>query len=445
MFGGLTEKLSNAFKKFKNKGKLTEADVKEGMREVKLALLEADVNFKVVKDFVKTVTEKAVGEQVLESLVPAQQIIKIVHEELINLMGGESPKINISPKPPTIIMMVGLPGAGKTTHAGKIANRYTQKGKNPLLVACDVYRPAAIDQLHIVGESVNVPVFSMGSKISPVEIAKAGVQHAKKNGHDMVLIDTAGRLHIDEALMAELVKIKESTEPAEILLTVDAMTGQDAVNVAKSFNELLDITGVVLTKMDGDTRGGAALSIKAVVGKPIKFVSTGEKMEALDVFHPSRIADRILGMGDVVSLVEKAQEQFDEAQARELKKKLAKDQFTLWDFYNQIQQIKKMGNIKDLASMIPGVGKALKDVDMDNDSFKGVEAIILSMTPYEREHPECLNGSRRKRIADGSGTSLPEVNKLLKQFEGTRKMMKTVMGAGQMGAMMGRHGGKKRR
>ena len=433
MFGGLTEKLSNAFKKFKNKGKLTEADVKEGMREVKLALLEADVNFKVVKDFVKTVTEKAVGEQVLESLVPAQQIIKIVHEELINLMGGESPKINISPKPPTIIMMVGLQGAGKTTHAGKIANMYKQKGKNPLLVACDVYRPAAIDQLHIVGESVNVPVFSMGSKISPVEIAKAGVQHAKKNGHDMVLIDTAGRLHIDEALMAELVKIKESTEPTEILLTVDAMTGQDAVNVAKTFNDLLDITGVVMTKMDGDTRGGAALSVKYITGKPIKFIGTGEKMDAIELFHPDRIASRILGMGDVLSLIEKAEAAFDEKNAREMEKKFREQTFSLEDFLEQLYQLKKMGNLDQIIGMMPGVkAGSLKDAQVDESQMKRIEAIILSMTREERLRPETINGSRRKRIAKGSGTSVEEVNKLLRQFDQMKKLMKQFSKPGKL-------------
>ena len=433
MFGGLTEKLSNAFKKFKNKGKLTEADVKEGMREVKLALLEADVNFKVVKDFVKTVTEKAVGEQVLESLVPAQQIIKIVHEELINLMGGESPKINISPKPPTIIMMVGLQGAGKTTHAGKIANMYKQKGKNPLLVACDVYRPAAIDQLHIVGESVNVPVFSMGSKISPVEIAKAGVQHAKKNGHDMVLIDTAGRLHIDEALMAELVKIKESTEPAEILLTVDAMTGQDAVNVAKTFNDLLDITGVVMTKMDGDTRGGAALSVKYITGKPIKFIGTGEKMDAIELFHPDRIASRILGMGDVLSLIEKAEAAFDEKNAREMEKKFREQTFSLEDFLEQLYQLKKMGNLEQIIGMMPGVkAGSLKDAQVDESQMKRIEAIILSMTKEERLRPETINGSRRKRIAKGSGTSVEDVNKLLRQFDQMKKLMKQFSKPGKL-------------
>ena len=433
MFGGLTEKLSNAFKKFKNKGKLTEADVKEGMREVKLALLEADVNFKVVKDFVKSVTERAVGEQVLESLVPAQQIIKIVNEELIKLMGGESPKINISPKPPTVIMMVGLQGAGKTTHAGKIANMYKQKGKNPLLVACDVYRPAAIDQLHIVGESVNVPVFSMGTKISPVEIAKAGVGHAKKNGHDMVLIDTAGRLHIDEALMEELVKIKESTEPTEILLTVDAMTGQDAVNVAKTFNDLLDITGVVMTKMDGDTRGGAALSVKYITGKPIKFIGTGEKMDAIELFHPDRIASRILGMGDVLSLIEKAEAAFDEKNAREMEKKFREQTFSLEDFLEQLYQLKKMGNLEQIIGMMPGVkAGSLKDAQVDEAQMKRIEAIILSMTREERLRPETINGSRRKRIAKGSGTSVEEVNKLLRQFDQMKKLMKQFSKPGKL-------------
>ena len=433
MFSSLSDKLGRAFSKFKNKGKLTEDDIKEGMREIKLALLEADVNFKVVKDFVKTVTEKAVGEQVLESLVPAQQIIKIVHEELINLMGGESPKINISPKPPTIIMMVGLQGAGKTTHAGKIANMYKQKGKNPLLVACDVYRPAAIDQLHIVGESVNVPVFSMGSKISPVEIAKAGVQHAKKNGHDMVLIDTAGRLHIDEALMAELVKIKESTEPAEILLTVDAMTGQDAVNVAKTFNDLLDITGVVMTKMDGDTRGGAALSVKYITGKPIKFIGTGEKMDAIELFHPDRIASRILGMGDVLSLIEKAEAAFDEKNAREMEKKFREQTFSLEDFLEQLYQLKKMGNLDQIIGMMPGVkAGSLKDAQVDESQMKRIEAIILSMTREERLRPETINGSRRKRIAKGSGTSVEEVNKLLRQFDQMKKLMKQFSKPGKL-------------
>ena len=433
MFGGLTEKLANAFKKFRNKGKLTEADVKEGMREVKLALLEADVNFKVVKDFVKSVTERAVGAQVLESLVPAQQIVKIVNEELIKLMGGESPKINISPKPPTVIMMVGLQGAGKTTHAGKIANMYKQKGKNPLLVACDVYRPAAIDQLHIVGESVNVPVFSMGAKISPVEIAKAGVLHAKKHGHDMVLIDTAGRLHIDEELMAELVRIKESTEPSEILLTVDAMTGQDAVNVAKSFNDLLDITGVVMTKMDGDTRGGAALSVKYITGKPIKFIGTGEKLDAIELFHPDRIASRILGMGDILSLIEKAEAAYDEKNAKEMEKKFREQTFSLEDFLDQLHQLKKMGNLDQILGMMPGVkAGSLKDAQVDEGQMKRIEAIILSMTKDERLRPENINGSRRKRIAKGSGTSVEDVNKLLRQFDQMKKMMKQFSKPGKL-------------
>ena len=434
MFGGLTEKLTNAFKKFRNKGKLTEADVREGMREVKLALLEADVNFKVVKDFVKAVTERAVGAEVLESLLPAQQIIKIVNEELIRLMGGETPKINISPKPPTVIMMVGLQGAGKTTHSAKIAAYYKKKGKNPLLVACDVYRPAAVDQLKIVGESVGVPVFSMGTKISPVEIAKAGVEHARKNGFDMVFIDTAGRLHIDEELMAELVNIKNSVNPMEILLTVDAMLGQDAVNVAKTFNDLLDITGVVLTKMDGDTRGGAALSVKYITGKPIKFVGTGEKLDALELFHPDRMASRILGMGDVLSLIEKAEEAYDKKNAEELERKMRDQTFTLEDFLEQLHQLKKMGNLDQLIGMIPGAG-SLKDVQVDENQMKRIEAIILSMTKKERTYPDIINGSRRKRIAKGSGTTVEDVNKLLKQFDQMKKMMKQLTGGKRKGKM----------
>ena len=432
MFQSLTEKLSNAFKKFRSKGKLTEADVKEGMREVKLALLEADVNFKVVKEFIKSVTERAVGSQVLESLLPAQQIVKIVNEELIRLMGGESPKININPKPPTVIMMVGLQGAGKTTHAGKIANMYKHKGKSPLLVACDVYRPAAIDQLKIVGESVGVPVFSMGAKISPVEIARAGLEHAKKNGNDMVLIDTAGRLHIDEELMQELVKIKETVTPDEILLVVDAMTGQDAVNVAKSFNDLLDISGVVLTKIDGDTRGGAALSVKYITGKPIKFIGTGEKMDALELFHPDRMASRILGMGDVLSLIEKAEAAFDEKNAKELEKKMREQTFTLDDFLEQLYSLKKMGSLDQLIGMMPGVKPgALKDAQIDEKQMARIEAIILSMTKAERNRPDIINGSRRKRIANGSGTTVEDVNKLLKQFDQMKKMMKQFSGMGK--------------
>ncbi len=431
MFGNLTEKLANAFKKFRSKGKLTEADVKEGMREVKLALLEADVNFKVVKDFIKTVTERAVGAEVLESLLPAQQIIKIVNEELTALMGGETPKINISPKPPTVIMMVGLQGAGKTTHTGKLAAMYKQKGKNPLLVACDVYRPAAIDQLKVVGESVGVPVFSMGTKVSPVDIAAAGVEHAKKSGMDMVFIDTAGRLHIDEELMQELVRIKERVNPSEILLTVDAMAGQDAVNVAKTFNDLLDITGVVLTKMDGDTRGGAALSVKYMTGKPIKFVGTGEKMDAIELFHPDRMASRILGMGDVLSLIEKAEAAYDEKQARAMEKKIREQTFTLDDFLAQLHQLKKMGNLDAILAMLPGAGTgALKNAKIDEDQMKITEAIILSMTPVERERPEIINGSRRKRISAGAGTTVEQVNRLLKQFDQMKKMMKQFSGAG---------------
>ena len=437
-FQSLTEKLANAFKKFRNKGKLTEADVKEGMREVKLALLEADVNFKVVKAFINSVTERAVGADVLESLLPAQQIVKIVNEELIKLMGGESPKINISPKPPTIIMMVGLQGAGKTTHAAKIANMYKQKSKNPLLVACDVYRPAAIDQLKIVGESVNVPVFSMGAKISPVEIAKAGVEYAKKNGHDMVIIDTAGRLHIDEALMEELVKIKASVNPTEILLTVDALTGQDAVNVAKTFNDLLDITGVVLTKMDGDTRGGAALSVKYITGKPIKFIGMGEKMDAIELFHPDRMASRILGMGDILSLIEKAEAAYDEKNAKELEKKMREQTFSLEDFLDQMRQLKKMGNLDQILGMMPGVNAgALKNAQVDEKQMARIEAIILSMTPEERLKPDIINGSRRKRIAKGCGLGVEDVNRLLKQFDQMKKMMKQLSSKGAR-KMLGR-------
>jgi len=432
MFGGLAEKLTNAFKRFRNKGKLTEADIKEGMREVKLALLEADVNFKVVKEFIKSVSERAVGAEVLESLVPAQQVIKIVHEELIKLMGSEASKINISPKPPTVIMMVGLQGAGKTTHSAKIAAHLRSKGKNPLLVACDVYRPAAIDQLKIVGESAGIPVFSLGTKISPVEIAKAGVEHAKKNGNDVVFIDTAGRLHIDEELMAELSKIKEATSPTEILLVVDAMLGQDAVNVSSSFNDLLDITGVVLTKMDGDTRGGAALSVKHVTGKPIKFIGTGEKLDALEIFHPDRMASRILGMGDVLSLIEKAESAYDEKQAKELERKMREQTFSLEDFLVQMRQLKQMGNLDQIIGMLPGANMgALKNAEIDEKQMDKIEAIILSMTKKERLYPDVINGSRRKRIAAGSGTSVEDVNKLLKQFDQMKKMMKQFSGMGK--------------
>ncbi len=425
MFGSLTEKLTNALKKFRNKGKLTAADVKEGMREVKLALLEADVNFKVTRDFVKAVTERAVGSEVLESLVPSQQIIKIVNEELIRLMGSENAKLEIASQPPTVVMMVGLQGAGKTTHTGKISAYYKNKGKRPLLVACDVYRPAAIEQLQIVGDSIDIPVFTMGNKISPVEIAKAGVEHAKRHGYDMVFIDTAGRLHIDEDLMEELRKIKEVTHPTEILLTVDAMLGQDAVNVAESFNNLLDITGVVLTKMDGDTRGGAALSVRYVTGKPIKFVGVGEKMDALEPFHPDRMASRILGMGDVLSLIEKAEAAYDRKNAAEMERKIREATFTLVDFLEQLRQLRNMGNLDQILGMLPGGNTgALKDINLDEKQMDRVEAIVLSMTPKERMHPEIINGSRRRRIATGCGQTVEEVNRLIRQFEQMKKMMK---------------------
>ena len=429
MFESLSEKLNNAFKFFRNKGKLTEADVKAGMREIKLALLEADVNFKVVRDFVKMVSERAVGAEVLESLVPAQHIVKIVNEELVKLMGTSQAKLTIAPKPPTVIMMVGLQGAGKTTHAGKLAGMYKKQGKKPLLVACDVYRPAAIKQLQIVGEKLDIPVFSLGDKEKPVKIAKEGLRYAEQKGYDMVFIDTAGRLHIDEELMEELVKIKTAVEPTEILLTVDAMLGQDAVNVAKTFNELLDITGVVLTKMDGDTRGGAALSVKYITGKPIKFIGTGEKMDAIEPFYPDRMASRILGMGDILSLIEKAEAAFDEKNAKELEQKLLKQTFTLDDFLEQMRQLKKMGNLEQLIGMLPGVKPgALKDAKVDENQMKRTEAIILSMTKAERTRPEIINGTRRKRIALGSGTTVEDVNKLLKQFEQMRKMMKQFSG-----------------
>lgn len=423
MFESLSDKLNNAFKKFRNKGKLTPEDVKVGMREIKLALLEADVNFKVVKSFVNTVSERAVGAEVLESLLPAQQIVKIVNEELINLMGGTQSKLTISSAPPTVIMMVGLQGAGKTTHAGKLAGLYKKQGKHPLLVACDIYRPAAIKQLQIVGEKLDIPVFTMGDKVSPVTIAKEGVAYAKQKGYDMVFIDTAGRLHIDEELMAELKAIKAETKPTEILLTVDAMIGQDAVNVAETFNELLDITGVVLTKLDGDTRGGAALSIKHVTGKPIKFIGTGEKLDTIESFHPERMASRILGMGDVLTLIEKAQTAYDEKQSAELEKKIRQQKFTLDDFLEQFQQLRNMGGVEQMLGMMPG-GAAMKDVKIDEKAMAHMEAIIRSMTMKERVNPEIINSSRKQRIAKGSGTSVEEVNKLLRQFEQMKKMMK---------------------
>ena len=433
-FQSLSEKLNNAFKKFRNKGKLTEADVKEGMREIKLALLEADVNFKVVREFVKTVSERAVGSEVLESLVPAQQIVKIVNEELTNIMGGSQSKLTISSKPPTVVMMVGLQGAGKTTHAGKLAGMYKKQGKRPLLVACDVYRPAAIKQLEVVGEKLDIPVFQMGDKVSPVKIAEEGLKYAISKGYDMVFVDTAGRLHIDEELMAELQSIKAKVEPTEILLTVDSMIGQDAVNVAQTFNDLLDITGVILTKLDGDTRGGAALSIKYITGKPIKFIGVGEKLDAIEPFHPDRMAGRILGLGDVLSLIEKAEQAYDEKKAAELEQKIRQSTFTLDDYLDQFKQLKDMGSVEQLIGMMPGVKPgALKDAKIDEKALARTEAIILSMTPAERNRPEVLNASRKKRIAAGSGTSVEEVNKLLKQFDQIKTLMKQFAGGGKRG------------
>ena len=429
MFAGLQEKLAEAFKKFRNKGKLTESDVKEGMRAVKMALLEADVNFKVVKEFVGKVTERAVGSEVLESLVPYQQVIKIVNEELTALMGSTESKIKIASKPPTVIMMVGLQGAGKTTQSGKLAGLFKRQGKNPLLAACDVYRPAAITQLQIVGDKLGIPVYTEGDKVSPVKIARNAVRHAEKNGYDMVFIDTAGRLHLDEAMMDELLDIKMETEPSEILLVVDAMTGQDAVNVAKAFDEKLDITGVVMTKLDGDTRGGAALSIRYVTGKPIKFIGVGEKLDNIEVFHPDRMASRILGMGDMLSLIEKAEKSFDEKKAAELEEKLRKSRFTLTDYLDQFSQIRNMGSIESILGMMPGVKQsAIKDAKIDEKMLDRTEAIILSMTPAEREKPEIISSSRKKRIAAGSGTSVEDINRLLKQFDQMSKMMKQFAG-----------------
>ncbi len=439
MFESLGEKLTNAFKKFRSKGKLTEADVKAGMREIKLALLEADVNFRVVRDFIKIVSERAVGSEVLESLLPAQQIVKIVNEELTRLMGGSQAKLTISPKPPTVIMMVGLQGAGKTTHAGKLAGLYKKQGKKPLLVACDVYRPAAIKQLQVVGEKLDIPVFTMGDQVSPVKIAREGVAYANQKGYDMVFIDTAGRLQIDDVLMEELEQIKEAVHPSEILLTVDAMIGQESVNVAETFNNRLDITGVILTKLDGDTRGGAALSIRYVTGKPIKFVGTGEKLDTIEPFYPDRMASRILGMGDVLTLIDKAQAAYDEKQAVELEKKMRQQTFTLDDYLGQLTQLKKMGNLEQLVGMMPGMNaKALKDAKVDEKVLVRTEAIIRSMTPREREHPEIINASRKKRIAQGSGASVEEVNKLLRQFDQMLKMMRqfTEMGKTKKGKKM---------
>ncbi len=425
MFQNLSEKLNNAFKKFRNKGKLTEADIKAGMREIKLALLEADVNYKVVREFVNSISARALGSEVLESLLPAQQIVKIVNDELTNIMGRTQSKLTISSKPPTIVMLVGLQGAGKTTHAGKLAGMYKKQGKRPLLVACDIYRPAAIKQLEVVGEKLGIPVFSMGDKVSPVKIAEESIAFARREGHDMVFIDTAGRLHIDEELMNELKAIKAKVEPTEILLTVDAMIGQDAVNVAESFNNLLDITGVILTKLDGDTRGGAALSIRYVTGKPIKFVGVGEKLDAIESFHPDRMASRILGMGDVLSLIEKAEAAYDSKKAAELEKKIRQQAFTLEDYLEQFSQLKNMGNLEQLAGMMPGVGPGtVKDLKIDEKMLARQEAIIKSMTKEEREKPEIIGASRKRRIARGSGTSVEEVNRLLRQFEQIKKLLR---------------------
>jgi len=428
MFENLSEKLEKSFKLLKGEGKITEINIAETLKEVRRALLDADVSYKVAKDFCDRVKTKAIGTGVLTAVKPQQMMVKIVHDELAEFMGNEATGINIKGNP-GIVLVAGLNGSGKTTFAGKLAlNLKSKKGQKVLLAACDTFRPAAIDQLKTLGEQVGVPVFSVEGEKDPIAVAKAAIAKAKSEGYSVLIIDTAGRLTVDQELMNEIRALHDAVKPTESLFVVDAMTGQDAVESAKAFNEAIDYNGVVLTKMDGDTRGGAALSVKAVTGKPIKFVSIGEKMEALDAFHPSRVADRILGMGDVVSLVEKAQEAYDEKEARELKKKIAKNQFTLEDFYAQIQQVRKMGDIKDLAGMIPGMDKAMKDVDIDNDkAFKSTEAIILSMTPYEKQHPEAINGSRRQRIAKGSGTSVADVNKLLKQFEGSRKMMKMAM------------------
>ncbi|MBF0649008.1 signal recognition particle protein [Dysgonomonas sp. GY75] len=437
MFESLSNRLERSFKILKGEGKITEINVAETLKDVRRALLDADVNYKTAKQFTETVKEKALGQNVLTAVKPEQLMVKIVHDELAALMGGTATDINLKGSP-AVILMSGLQGSGKTTFSGKLAKLLkSKKGKNPLLVAGDVYRPAAIEQLKILGTQIEVPVYSEEDSKNPVQIAQNAIKFAKQNGNDLVIIDTAGRLAIDEEMMKEITAVKDAVKPDEILFVVDSMTGQDAVNTAKEFNDRLNFDGVVLTKLDGDTRGGAALSIRSVVDKPIKFVGTGEKMDALDVFHPERMADRILGMGDIVSLVERAQEQYDEEEARRLQKKIAKNQFDFNDFIGQIQQIKKMGNLKDLASMIPGVGKAIKDLDIDDDAFKSIEAIIYSMTPKERSQPEILNGSRRQRIAKGSGTSIQEVNKLIKQFDETRKMMKmmTQMKGGKMPKM----------
>ncbi len=445
MFENLSDRLDRSFRLLKGQGRITEINIAETLKEVRRALLDADVNYKIAKSFTDRVKEKALGADVIKSVKPGEQMVKIVHDELAQLMGGESVDINIKVNP-SVILVAGLQGSGKTTFSGKLANLLkTKRSKKPLLVAGDVYRPAAIEQLKVLGEQISVPVYTEDDNKNPVKIARDAIRHAKREGLDVVIIDTAGRLAIDEDMMNEISSIKKEVNPGEILFVVDSMTGQDAVNTAKEFNNRLDFNGVVLTKLDGDTRGGAALSIRSVVDKPIKFVGTGEKMEALDVFYPDRMADRILGMGDIVSLVEKAQEQFDEAEARKLQKKIAKNQFNFDDFLSQIQQIKKMGNIKDLAAMVPGMGKAMKNMDVDDDAFKGIESIIRSMTPLERSNPAVLNGSRRKRIAIGSGTSVQEVNQLIKQFSETRKMLKMMSGGKKsMASMMSNMQGMRR-
>ena len=437
-FEGLTAKLSAAFKKLRGKGRLTEGDIKEAMREIRLALLEADVSYKVVKDFVKSVSERCVGQDVMESLTPAQMIVKIVNEELIALMGSENQRITISPKSPTVVMLVGLQGAGKTTNGAKLAGLFKKQGKRPLLVACDIYRPAAIKQLEVVGAQLDVPVFQMGQG-DPVKIAKAAIRHAQQHGNDMVFLDTAGRLHVDETLMNELKAIKAEVQPSEILLVVDAMTGQDAVNAAQTFNEWLNIDGVMLTKLDGDARGGAALSVKAVTGKPIKFVGTGEKLDQIEPFHPERMASRILGMGDVLTLIEKAEQALDQKKAAELEQRLRQNKFTLADFYDQLTQIKNMGSMQDILGMIPGMGQ-MKNMQVDEKALARVEALIQSMTPYERENPAVLNSSRKRRVALGSGQKVEDVNRLLKQFEQMQQMMKMMNGKGKK-KFMGKMGG----
>ncbi len=442
MFEGLSDKLERSFKLLKGQGRITEINVAESVKEIRKALIEADVSYKIAKDFTNQVKEKALGQNVLTALKPGELMVKVVHDELADLMGGEQVDINIKGSP-AVILIAGLQGSGKTTFSAKLATYLkSKKGKSPLLVAGDVYRPAAIEQLKVLGEQVGVEVFTEDDNKDPVKIAKSAIQHARNHNKDVVIVDTAGRLAVDEVMMNEITSIKKAIDPQEILFVVDAMTGQDAVNTAKAFNDQLDFDGVVLTKLDGDTRGGAALTIKSVVNKPIKFVGIGEKMDALDLFHPSRMADRILGMGDIVSLVEKAQEQFDEEEARKLQKKIAKNQFNFNDFLKQIQQIKKMGNVKDLMGMIPGMGKAIKDTDIDDDAFKGIEAIIFSMTNDERENPKILDGSRRKRIARGSGTDIQEVNRLIKQFAETSKMMKMMSSGGGKNMMRMMQGAK---